>query len=229
MTQKQITLYLTRHGKTMFNTLDKVQGWSDTPLTTTGASVVSHLGKGLKTTPFVAAYSSDSGRAIETAKIILNENQDSKIKHHTDKRIREWNFGSFEGSLNSELTELILKDKGCKTPEELLKTHPTFKDFSDVIYELDTANWAETYETLTQRIHSGFTDIAKKHACAKGGNLLVVSHGLTIANFLNLIDPTIPVYTSISNASVSKVEYQNGTFTIKTINDTSYIEQGKNS
>lgn len=29
-------LYVVRHGKTMFNTLQRVQGWCDTPLTRTG-------------------------------------------------------------------------------------------------------------------------------------------------------------------------------------------------
>ena len=27
------TLYIIRHGKTMFNTIGRTQGWSDTPLT----------------------------------------------------------------------------------------------------------------------------------------------------------------------------------------------------
>ena len=29
-------LYIVRHGKTMFNTIDRAQGWSDTPLTAVG-------------------------------------------------------------------------------------------------------------------------------------------------------------------------------------------------
>jgi probable phosphoglycerate mutase len=31
-----VTIYVTRHGKTMFNTVHRVQGWADTPLTTAG-------------------------------------------------------------------------------------------------------------------------------------------------------------------------------------------------
>ena len=66
-----VTLYITRHGKTMLNTSDRVQGWADSPLTEPGVTVARQLGKGLKGIPFGAAYSSDSGRAIETANLVL--------------------------------------------------------------------------------------------------------------------------------------------------------------
>lgn len=29
----KVKLYIARHGKTMFNTIGRVQGWSDSPLT----------------------------------------------------------------------------------------------------------------------------------------------------------------------------------------------------
>ena len=32
----ETNLYIVRHGKTMFNTLARVQGWCDTPLTKSG-------------------------------------------------------------------------------------------------------------------------------------------------------------------------------------------------
>ena len=33
----KVRLYLVRHGKTMFNTIGRAQGWSDTPLTAEGS------------------------------------------------------------------------------------------------------------------------------------------------------------------------------------------------
>ena len=43
----KVRLYLVRHGKTMFNTIGRAQGWSDTPLTAEGAeSKVSVAGVG---------------------------------------------------------------------------------------------------------------------------------------------------------------------------------------
>ena len=66
-----VMLYVTRHGKTMFNTVHRAQGWADTPLTASGAAVAEQLGRGLQPLPFVAAWSSDSGRARETAQLVM--------------------------------------------------------------------------------------------------------------------------------------------------------------
>ena len=46
--QMPVTLYLTRHGKTMLNTTGRMQGWCDSPLTEEGAAVAEKLGAGLK-------------------------------------------------------------------------------------------------------------------------------------------------------------------------------------
>ena len=68
-------LYIARHGKTMFNTLGRAQGWSDTPLTQEGERGIQELGIGLKKAGlyFDQAVSSDSGRAIQSMGIILDE------------------------------------------------------------------------------------------------------------------------------------------------------------
>lgn len=82
------TLYIVRHGKTMFNTIHRTQGWSDTPLTKEGEQVIHFLGKGLQHIDFKQAYSSDSGRAIQTATIILQEHPNQQnIPYQTDSRI----------------------------------------------------------------------------------------------------------------------------------------------
>lgn len=46
-----ITVWFARHGKTWLNTLDRVQGWADSPLTDEGAQVARYLGEGLKAIP----------------------------------------------------------------------------------------------------------------------------------------------------------------------------------
>ncbi len=71
----KVRLYLVRHGKTMFNTIGRAQGWSDTPLTAEGERGIQELGIGLRESglQFERAYSSDSGRTIQTMGIILEE------------------------------------------------------------------------------------------------------------------------------------------------------------
>ena len=92
-------LYIARHGKTMFNTIGRAQGWSDTPLTAEGERGIQELGVGLKSAglTFKEAFSSDSGRTLQTMEIILRECQQEDIPYTRDKRIREWCFGSLDG------------------------------------------------------------------------------------------------------------------------------------
>lgn len=100
----KVKLYIARHGKTMFNTIGRVQGWSDSPLTPFGEEGIRELGVGLKAAgiPFKSAYSSDSGRTIQTMDIILRETGLETIPYKRDKRIREWCFGSFDGGYDGE-------------------------------------------------------------------------------------------------------------------------------
>ena len=57
-------LYVVRHGKTMFNTLQRVQGWCDTPLTRTGEQGIHYLGLGLREIDFVEAVSSEDRKSV---------------------------------------------------------------------------------------------------------------------------------------------------------------------
>ena len=62
----------------MLNTTDRVQGWSDAVPTPEGEKVVTATGIGLKDVAFQNAYSSDSGRALQTAQLILDQNKAGK-------------------------------------------------------------------------------------------------------------------------------------------------------
>ena len=91
-------LYIIRHGKMMFNTIGRAQGWSDTPLTAEGELGIRELRIGLRESglTFSKAFSSDSGRTIQTMGIVLEElGLTGHIPYAFDKRIREWCFGSF--------------------------------------------------------------------------------------------------------------------------------------
>ena len=66
-----VTIYFARHGKTLFNTFYRVQGWADSPLTEPGIEVAKYLGEGLKDIKFSGYYSSDAGRQRETMEVIL--------------------------------------------------------------------------------------------------------------------------------------------------------------
>jgi Fructose-2,6-bisphosphatase len=67
-------IYLVRHGRTWFNRYNKMQGWSDTPLAPEGIEVAKQAAHALKDVDFAAAFSSDARRAIDTCKLIVDEN-----------------------------------------------------------------------------------------------------------------------------------------------------------
>ncbi|MDR2682311.1 MAG: histidine phosphatase family protein, partial [Dysgonamonadaceae bacterium] len=98
-----VTFYFARHGKTMLNTLNRVQGWSDTPLTPAGVEVAEYLGLGLKDIELKSAYSSDLGRARQTARIVLNSKGQGNLSITELPAVRETNFGSYEGDLNPKM------------------------------------------------------------------------------------------------------------------------------
>lgn len=217
-------LYIARHGKTMFNTIGRAQGWSDTPLTVDGERGIQELGLGLKDAGIVfkEAFSSDSGRTLQTMEIILRECQQENIPYTRDKRIREWCFGSLDGAYDGELFNGVLPRVFNKDITKL-----SYQELAAGIYQVDTAGWAETWEVLSSRILEGFTAIAEKIETLGGGNAIVVSHGMTIGTFLWLIDHATPRSLGLDNGSVSVVSFENGKFTIESIGDVSYRLRGR--
>lgn len=218
-------LYIARHGKTMFNTLGRAQGWSDTPLTQEGERGVQELGIGLKKAgiDFDQAVSSDSGRAIQSMGIILEEmGLTGKIPYHYDRRIREWCFGSFDGAYDGDLFFGVLPR--VFQIDDFRKL--SLMEMAEGIVEVDTTGWAESWEKLSKRIKEGFEAIAKDLEAAGGGNAIVVSHGMTITTLIYLIDPKAVEELVLDNGSVTVVEYEEGTFTIKKVGDLSYRQVG---
>ncbi|MCA5012648.1 MULTISPECIES: histidine phosphatase family protein [unclassified Enterococcus] len=225
---KPTVLYIIRHGKTMFNTIGRTQGWSDTPLTKEGEKVIHALGIGLKDIPFKEAYSSDSGRAMQTARIILQEHsKGAAIPYATDSRIREWCFGSLDGGYDGELWGVVPRILAFKNYEDMMTNRISYKDLAKAIIAADTADWAEPYDKIKERVWSGFEDIAHRREKDGGGNVMIVSHGLTISFLLSLIDSSLPMQIGLENGSVTKLIYENGRFTIDTVNDIHYIEDGQ--
>ena len=223
----KVRLYLVRHGKTMFNTIGRAQGWSDTPLTAEGELGIHELGIGLRESglQFDRAYSSDSGRTIQTMGIILEElGLQGKIPYRMDKRIREWCFGSLDGGYDGELFYGVLPRTDAFQGKDLHEV--TYPELAQGILDVDTAGWAEPWEVLRKRILEGFTAIAEDLERSGGGNAIVVSHGMTIATFAWLIDPSVE-HPSLDNGSVTVVAYENGKFTLEALGDMTYRQVGR--
>ncbi|MCU5031435.1 histidine phosphatase family protein [Bacillus anthracis] len=220
-----VTIYITRHGKTMLNTSERVQGWADSPLIEQGVEIAKNLGKGLKSIPFVAAYSSDSGRAIETAKLILEYNEKIVSKIEQNKRLRELNFGIFEGDKNNNMINAAVHITGVTSEDELLKL--PLEKIIDSIAAADPTKQAEDWKGFSSRIKKEIDKISEETSKNGGGNVLIVSHGFTISSLVEIIDSN-KTKVGLENASVTKILYKDGKYVVKSVDDMSYVDKGKN-
>lgn len=87
-------LYIVRHGKTLWNREELVQGSSDVELLPEGIEMARQTGEGLKDVHFDAIYSSPLSRAVRTAELIRG---DRNLEINIDDRIMEMGFGVCEG------------------------------------------------------------------------------------------------------------------------------------
>lgn len=228
-----VVLYITRHGKTILNTMDRVQGWADTPLTPAGVEVAEFLGKGLQDVPFKAAYSSDLGRARQTARIVLDNKGQKDMPVIEVPQMRETNFGSYEGEYNIRMwndAALYLHYKSSKELMADMANKPgLMKDMVDSFKALETLGIGEDYNEVKTRGQKAIREIAEKEAAKGGGNVLLVGHGMSIGIFLSDLDSSgkKPSAAHMGNAAVCKVIYKDGNFTLESFGDMSYVEKGK--
>ncbi|WEV70793.1 histidine phosphatase family protein [Lactobacillus sp. ESL0785] len=239
-TNKPVVIYLTRHGETTANVMHLAQGWSDFTLTDNGVKGAQYLGMGLKGTKFQAAYSGDLTRQEKTAQGALKYSGNKKVKLQIDPRLRECNYGSYEGrpDMAKNVPEIAAYYGYDNVTDFQTKTGKLFQNkMQDGYYALDQANKlnttlpeqyrAEKSTVVQQRMTAALTAIAKKQQ-KKGGNVLVVSSGMAINMFLSTQD--YPQYqgTGLANDAVTKLTYQNGKFKLSgPIGDLKYFDAGK--
>ena len=99
---KETEIILIRHGETEWNSQKRMQGHSNSDLSSVGQAQIQALGQWMKNVPFDLIYSSDSLRAKQTAEAIT---QFSGHELQFDQRLREKNLGVFEGLTSEEARE----------------------------------------------------------------------------------------------------------------------------
>ncbi len=180
------TLYLMRHGQTLFNLRKKIQGSCDSPLTELGKKQAEIAGKYFKENgiSFDHAYSSTQERAVDTLEIVT----DFKMPYTRLKGLKEWNFGMFEG----ESEDLNPKHK----PGE--RSYGSFfKDFG-----------GESHTEVLERMDGTLTEIMEKE---DHETVLAVSHGGACYTFFLKWAPDVP-FAGIANCTIFKYEYERGRF-----------------
>jgi probable phosphoglycerate mutase len=178
------TLYLVRHGRTEYNTAGLLQGWSDSPLTPAGLAGVRATARVLAGRSFAAAYASPSGRTVATARELLTAHPGVDLA--CDDGLRELHFGDLEARPEAEL--LALGDPAAIFGGVLTGTWGGFPG-------------AEPTRDYLDRVADAFGRIEQAHP--GGGDVLVVSHGVTLLAYLSMAG-TVPM-EALPNASVSTV------------------------
>lgn len=233
-----VTIYLTRHGETTGNVMGRVQGWSDFPLTQNGLNVADNLGRGLKGVKFSSAYAGNLTRQEVTAAHVLKYSDNQNVTTNISEFLREGGYGSFEGDSIAADNAKIAAVYGYKSGDEFMAK--TGKDYwnllQDAYYKLDQQNSqktglaasdrAESAKMVQTRMAKELNTIAKTTEDNGGGNVLVVSSGMSINEYLSTMAPS---YTgaALKNAAVTKLVYQNGLLSVDgPIGTLSYVEAG---
>lgn len=220
---KGVTLYFVRHGETYLNRYNRIQGWSNAPLTEEGAVDVRRSGRGLKDIKFDAVYTSDLSRTIETAELILNENDqtDPEKEIHLMPEFREVFFGGFEGEYVDVLYEKVASHLGFETSREMFQNTSQFKQM-EIIKELDPHGHAENFMDFWLRAQKGLIQLIENHRDS-GETILVVAHGLTIRILLENLVPELQNPGELLNTSVSIAHYQDGMYHLDSYGDVSHF------
>lgn len=138
-------LYITRHGKTVWNTESRFQGVKDSPLVEDGIRDAKALHDALIDEKFDLIYTSPLGRAKQTAELIF-EGRDVFIQE--EPRIIEMNFGVFEGMKTEDIFASYgeLYDNLWNHPEKFTRCPEGGESFEDVLKRVQS--FVEDLKTL---------------------------------------------------------------------------------
>src|SRR5919109_1076697 len=195
---------IVRHGQTQWNLKLIRQGHLDSPLTDRGIAQAKALGQRLGQEKFTALYSSDLGRAVQTAEIISAASGRAIV---TDGRLRERNLGIFQGLSGDEIQR--------KFPEEY-RLHRTLG--ADYIIPD-----GESVRQQVERNIICLSEIAEKHL---GATIVVVTHGGVLSGLFRhtfSIPFSAPRRFEFMNASLNVFNYEEGTWFLQTWGDVSHL------
>ncbi|GAX04399.1 phosphoglycerate mutase [Secundilactobacillus pentosiphilus] len=218
---KTFTAYFVRHGQTMLNHYNKIQGWIDSPLTEKGIADAKRAGQQLKNIDFAAAYSSDSGRAIETASYILKANKENiNIISYQYPEFREQCHGYFEGNDANQMWQFVGEQVQLTSESAVLGKYGLEKA-RDLIHKADLYGEAESNAMFWKRLDRGFNKL--RDNTNDGDQILVVSHGMTIRSIIDRYAPELDEGVPTINGSISKLTITDNDIKVDFFNKTDFV------
>jgi probable phosphoglycerate mutase len=162
---KKTEIIFIRHGETEWNSQQRMQGHSNSDLSSVGQAQIQALGQWMKNVPFDHIYSSDSLRAKQTAEAIT---QFSGHELKIDLRLREKNLGVFEGLTSEEARERhpevfsLFKTAGSKYVIDEGESTQQLQDRAlEIVDEIRIKHLEERVLLVT---HGGLIRVVMKHS-----------------------------------------------------------------
>ncbi|MDR2837528.1 MAG: histidine phosphatase family protein [Azonexus sp.] len=200
-------LCLVRHGETGWNIEKRIQGQIDIALNANGVKQAEAAGRWLAKADMEALYSSDLGRAWQTAEAI---GRATGLPPQAEAALRERRYGVFEGLTHDEAK---LKDPAGHAA--LVARDPD--------YALGNG---ESLKMLLARVSGVMQRLVERHP---GGRIIAVTHGGVI-DIVNRLIRGNPLETPrdflIPNTGFNWLVCRDGAWAIEVWGDTSHLAPG---
>jgi probable phosphoglycerate mutase len=193
-----------RHGETAWNAEGRIQGHLDSPLNEEGLAQALLVGDRLARESFSQLYSSDLGRALQTAQPIADHSGRPVL---ADARLRERNLGVFQGHTGAQCERRWPKHYArfrSRDPDQVIPA-------------------GESARQLYERVKDVFTTLAREHM---GERLVLVTHGGVLDalyRFVLGIALEQPREFPIYNASLNVVHLDDARWSIERWGDISHL------
>lgn len=197
-------VFAIRHGETAWNRDKRIQGQLDVPLNETGRAQAQRLGEVLAGESVDVVYSSDLGRARETAAAAA-----AALGHpvQLDPGLRERSFGVFQGQTWQEIAE--------RWPDYSERWRRRDPDFG--------AEGGETLQEFYARSVSAVERVLQRHA---GQTVLIVTHG-GVLDCLYRAATRLPLQAprtwTLGNAAINRLLFSDAGFTLVGWNDDAHL------
>ena len=202
---KHINIYFVRHGKTDANINNVFCGrGTDAKLIDEGRETTKKTGMALRDIKFHKVFTSELSRTLDTANIILEENNNGFIRLEPINLLNDIDWGDIEGKTDAEVS----KEYPNYTFEQFIGT-PGDTNFVSPIH-------ASTENQMVNQFYEALKEICK--GTPDGGNVLVVGH----SSFVWLLDVLFPDkmkgIDGLNNSSITLIEYNKGKMSLKQVN-----------
>jgi probable phosphoglycerate mutase len=199
------TFVVVRHGETHWNIAGRLQGHLDSRLTPVGLAQAAALAARLAAEPLDALYSSDLGRARETALPIAAA---TGLALAFDANLRERTYGMFESLTWPEIE--------ARHPVEFARLASR-----DPAYAIPGGESAIAFR---ERLLATFAALAERHA---GRRLAVVSHGGALGMLYRVargLPLDAPRDYQLPNAGINRFAWRGGRLELDAWGDVAHLE-----